>query len=98
MKLSENTETISFGSTMAGLGSVAGAYMLAMTIISPLVDGGGTGTKAKGSAQKVESVGQLSRMAGPTVVVRAGALCLSMYIGGRVQAWVACRGGAKASR
>ena len=94
MGLAEEITTSSFGSTIVGLASVAGSYMCVMTVASPLVDGGGTMTA--GGAQKIESVGQFSKMAGPPMVARASALCLGMYVGGRVQAWMACRGDVKA--
>ena len=90
MGLSDDTSTSSFGGTTLGLASVAGSYMLAMKVASPLVD------DSSGGAKKIASVGEFSKMAGPPMVARAGALCLGMYFGGRVQAWMACRGVVKA--
>ena len=78
----------SFTSSLGGLVTIVGTYVLATKAASPLVDGG---TAAPGK-QTIDSVSQFSKLAGPPMVARAGALCLGMYAGGRVSTWLACRG------
>ena len=85
----DHTSIGTFTSSLGGIVTVIGTYTLATKAVSPLVDSGSTGKTS------IDSVSQFSKLAGPPMVARAGALCFGMYyLGGRVSTWVACRGDA----
>ena len=87
-----------FGSVVAGITSLAGAYQLQRMIFVRQFDEGGAfsidlkkTTESLGEPLKIQTWGQFYRATGPPVFARVGALLVAFYVAGELQTRVANR-------
>ena len=87
-----------FGSVVAGITSLAGAYQLQRMLFVRQFDEGGAfsidlkkTTEILGEPLKIQTWGQFYRATGPPVFARVGALLVAFYVAGELQTRVANR-------